>query len=93
MLYHREHPSFPDMPEVADLLARGFIDQSWHNDTCPGFERGQIKVWIEHPNADQRENPERYCVDRLDDDGISYGDSLLYIGDSWSEALAIIDAQ
>lgn len=61
-------------PEVS---AAGLIDVSWHNDACPSFIRpedeadfidghGQCvaRLWVEHPDPDQREYraTKRYSV-------------------------------
>ncbi len=96
--YVKEHPDFPEMPEVDDLKARGFTDQSWHNDTCPGFEfkldgADVLKVWIEHPNPDYRESGQaRFYVERFNADEGNYGEDVRYIGNDWATVLATIEA-
>lgn len=29
------------------LLANGFKDTSWHNDACPSFERGDMRIYLD----------------------------------------------
>lgn len=60
MSIQREFPSYDDMKGFADLLAKlpGFVDSSWHNDTCPSLEheQSQTKIWVECADPDNREN-------------------------------------
>lgn len=63
MTYLTEFPEFAssDMPTF-----EGFEDSSWHNDTCPSFERPlshgvSIRVWVEHQDPEQRD----YLVNRF----------------------------
>jgi hypothetical protein len=92
-LYRVEHRDFPILPEAGELAAMGFVDQSWHNNMCPHFVHAgaMLSVWIEHPDAAQRENPERYCVGIYSEDHSD--EDNLYIGDDWQAALAAIDSQ
>lgn len=60
MSIQREFPSYDDMKGFADLLAKlpGFVDSSWHNDTCPSMEHEEshTKIWVEYADPDNREN-------------------------------------
>jgi len=51
---------FPDFP-VEDMIdiPQGFVDQSWHNDTCPCFdnERAGLRLWVDYKDKAQREMP------------------------------------
>ena len=80
--YRTEHPHFPAMPEAELLIAAGWADQSWHNDTMPRFvnEAACRVIWVDHPDADQREDEGgyRFCVYAIDDFGDLVGDPLLY---------------
>jgi len=57
MNYKYEFPNFDY--EIPDL-GKGWIDSSWHNDTCPSFEfttnQGIVyRLWFEYTNPDIRE--------------------------------------
>lgn len=53
--YRTEFADFPaDSSAVAALLARGFVDTSWHNNVCPSFEAMGLCVWVDFPNPDDR---------------------------------------
>jgi len=57
MTYKYEFPDFDyDMPN----LGNGWIDSSWHNDTCPSFEYHNGKgltyrLWVEYTDPNIRE--------------------------------------
>ena len=82
-----EFPEFPAMPEAAALLAAGWLDQSWHNDTCPRFVSadGGWCMFVDHPEPTHREDPEagRFTVCAMDGEHIS---DCLYHGDDWQAA-------
>ena len=55
-----------DQSQVLELIDKGFIDTSWHNDVCPSFhlnlwghteynENYYIKFWFDAPNPEDRE--------------------------------------
>jgi len=60
MSIQREFPSYDDIQGFNDLLAKlpGFVDSSWHNDTCPSMEheQSQTRIWVEYADPDNREN-------------------------------------
>lgn len=64
--YRSEFPEFGEIPEAAQLIALGFSDISWHNDTCPSFVSADLKtrIWVEHENFRMREDQEdeRFCI-------------------------------
>lgn len=72
---HGEEYAVPSVIETAE----GFVDESWHNDTCPRFahnvtEKGityahVVTIWIEHPEIKQREFEEavRFIVEYASD--------------------------
>jgi len=55
-----------DKSYACPSVPTGFSDTSWHNDTCPSYmvtsknsllaEGVEVRVWMEHPNPDLREN-------------------------------------
>lgn len=99
--YRREFPDFPAMPEVSELLALGFTDSSWHNDSAPTFVSADMttRVWIEHPDADKREEPGqvRFAVERGDFNpetsvGV-FNPDMAYQGNEWAEVLRIVKGE
>jgi len=57
MSYRKEFPSYPESPELAELIAMGFRDESWHNDACPQFisRDWRLRVYADFPDMDDRE--------------------------------------
>lgn len=71
MSIQREFPSYDDMKGFADLLDKlpGFVDSSWHNDTCPSMEheQSQTRIWVEYADPDNRENAgPRFSIEQGD---------------------------
>lgn len=65
-----------DVPDVI-AKAEGIEDMSWKNDTCPSFglELGDdiiVRIWVDHPDRDQRENDTEHRFHVAADD---WGDS------------------
>ena len=52
-LYQREFPDFPDFG--FDPRDHGFDDESWHNNACPSFRRGNLVFWCDHEDRTQRD--------------------------------------
>jgi hypothetical protein len=55
MTYQTEFSDFDDHASAAQLLALGFADISWHNDTCPSFERNGVIMFVDYINPDLAE--------------------------------------
>jgi hypothetical protein len=94
MTYRAEFPDFPQSPEAADLLARGFVDHSWHNDVCPRFHDAAdlLCVWIDYPDAADREaDTPRFLVHST---ALLEGEHvpMLYEGDDWASVLQAVRA-
>jgi len=94
MTYRTEFPDFPVSTEAADLLARGFVDYSWHNDVCPRFHDAAdlICVWIGYPDAADREDGSpRFLVHST---ALLEGEHvpMLYEGDDWTAVLHAVHA-
>jgi len=53
--WREEFPDYPasDMPKMPE----GFVDTSWHNDTCPCFshEMARLIVWVDYRDPKDRE--------------------------------------
>jgi len=85
--------------QVLDLEKQGTLwDLSWHNDAMPSFYRwlrdpgddddgDAVILWIEHPDADQRETPEwpRFTVSRY-----GHNSRTFYDGDDVNAALTLV---
>lgn len=90
--FREEFPDFPaaDMPQ----LPEGFIDTSWHNNTCPSFTSDELglEVWVDYLDPSQREYGPKYPRFNVSpqDHGVECsGDSLQT--DDWVEVLAFIE--
>ena len=59
MAWREEFPDFDGAADCASLVADGWEDVSWHNDTSPSFERHGIVVWVDYVDPSLREFPER----------------------------------
>src|SRR5262245_34813590 len=93
--WQHEFPRFPR--DAIPGMPRGFVDVSWHNDTCPSFARGDIHedenaltIWVDYPDRSEREyqHGNRYALVR----GI-YGAearTVLCTSDDWGDILAAI---
>ena len=55
MTYRTEFPDYP--PESMPAIPAGWIDTSWHNDTCPSFQVGENgpQVYVDYLNPARRE--------------------------------------
>lgn len=92
MTYRAEFPDFPESTEAADLLARGFVDFSWHNDACPRFHDAAdlLCVWIGYPDPEDREGDSaRFFVHST---ALLEGEDapMLYEGDDWAAVLQAV---
>lgn len=90
--YQTEFPDFDAPADCAALLAAGWRDQSWHNDTCPSFEYGgRVAMFVDYAAPELRESPElsdgRFTVILLDSEGC-YSDECATLS-NLSEAMAI----
>lgn len=78
---------FPDYPELDVWLPPGYVDTSWHNDTCPSFERtfagGLIaRILIDYPDNDEREEPDNPRF-------VAWGPPRpMLVTDDWAEVVA-----
>lgn len=66
-LYEREFPEMLPLPEASELLAKGWIDHSWHNDACPRFVSPDKKlaIWVDAKDPAMRDFSEndRFIVE------------------------------
>lgn len=71
-----EFPDFPaaDMP----VIPAGFTDRSWRNDMCPGFERGELTLWIDYLDPGLREFPDSFRF------VLVKGEDMLGCSNDWS---------
>lgn len=87
---------FPDFP-VADLPAipAGFVDSSWHNDSCPSFtdEARRLMVYVDYADKEKREEPSapRFSLRRLDAEGCVTDEPSVIDTDDWNAVLLAIE--
>ena len=76
MTYKTDFPDFDDVASCEALLAAGWEDTTWFNDTCPAFTKGKATIYVEYENVDMREYGEgdRFTVYTLDDEGCYLGE-------------------
>ena len=74
---------FPDYDATLPTLD-GFVDDSWHNDTCPSLlnKDHNLKLWCEYANPEFRQSDKRFILyyqdieESLNDRFILESDSL-----------------
>lgn len=71
MSINKEFPDYDDKEGFADLLDKlpGYIDSSWHNDTCPSMQHEQTltRIWVDYADPEKRESPgKRFVIERGD---------------------------
>jgi hypothetical protein len=73
---------FPDYDAELPTLT-GFVDDSWHNDTCPSLFNAtyNLKLWCEYANPEFRQNDKRFILYYQDIEE-SLNDRLLLESDS-----------
>ena len=59
MSYQTIFPDFDDAASCERLLALGFADASYSNDTCPSFERDGVAIYVDYADASLSEWTER----------------------------------
>ena len=85
---------FPDFDlSTLPAIPRGFIDQSWHNDTCPSFRNEELKLTlhVDYAKPEDREHAEtaRFSLVRVDyEHDLTDADrAYLYEGNDWNGVL------
>jgi len=69
---------FPDYDAELPTLT-GFVDDSWHNDTCPSLFNAtySLKLWCEYVDVKRRtEGSKRFILFWLDDEGCMHDEFL-----------------
>lgn len=91
--YATEFPTF-----VLDVeIPENWIDTSWHNDTCPSWQCGDRKVYVEFADPLDREligqAYGRFIIAEYRGEG-PHDDywAELYQGDDWAEVLRLMQA-
>lgn len=51
MTYKTEFPDYDDTLSFPE----GWVDDSWHNDVCPKFTKGNVLIWCDYKDFDRRE--------------------------------------
>lgn len=65
---------------------------SYSNDELPSFMYNKFQVWIDKPNSDKSQFPNRFCVMKLDDDNQTIDDWFLE-SNNFDEVLNLINNQ
>jgi hypothetical protein len=91
MTYQTE---FPDYTDALPALPAGFVDTSWHNDSCPSFTHDGLKlrIAIDYVDAAKREmgdGPRFYVTE----EGHDYTPDDLLATDDWREVEALVLAR
>lgn len=82
----RDYTDFGPGFAVPDDVPTTFVDDSWDVDTCPSFINAPAnqKLWIEHPDRDQREDQDpgmkRFTLTDADDRS-----QVIFETDDWDE--------
>lgn len=91
--YRAEFPRFGVLDVV---VPEGWIDESWHDEACPSFTRGRLRIWIDFANPEDREagGLTRFCLMREDGPGAGTTelDRMLCSTNDWAEVLEEIQA-
>jgi hypothetical protein len=75
--FRKSFPEFAECEIPPFLLSAPWTDDSWHNDACPSFVCGAVKVFVDASDPKHREVPwsARFGVCAIDGDG-AYCDTL-----------------
>jgi hypothetical protein len=63
---------------------------SYSNDELPSFMYNKFQVWIDKPDSDKSQFPNRFCVMKLDDDNQTIDDQFFESND-FNEVLNLIN--
>lgn len=92
MTYQIEFPDFDRKPEIDELIAAGWRDESWHNDGCPRLHCGKAVLWIDYADASKSEvdahgGEAGQCILEFvaDDDGQSFPTIKAALGALYAE--------
>lgn len=81
--WQTEFSDFDDMPAIPE----NWKDISWHNDSCPSFECGELLIFVDYADPEKREvaTPFRFVV--VND---PMAEAILET-DDWAEVLAAVE--
>lgn len=93
MSFRTEFPAFPANAIPSTVFGEGWTDVSFRNDVCPTFEIDDVTVFVDWPNASDREYPElpryrAYVSDDIRTDPKWVGE--MCESDTWSDILTFI---
>jgi len=80
-----EFPDFDVMPVIPD----SWTDTSWHNDSCPSFAAGNLRIYIDYEDAELRDVAmpcSRFGIVICEDGEVEN----VIDTDDWSEVLAFV---
>lgn len=87
--WNRAAAEFPAYPaNTLPALPAGFEDTSWHNNASPSARRGNLELFVDWPDAADREwdTGNRFILLRADDP-----DCVIAETNNWDDMLAAID--
>lgn len=85
MTWKEEFPDFDHMPDIPE----NWTDISWHNDTCPSFECGKLRIFVDYEDESLREFAcTRFSVINETDDATEQ--MIVLDSDDWSEVLKFV---
>ena len=90
-LYKFEHPDFG---ELEFPIPFGFVDCSWHNDTCPSWfdEQSCLKLWIDYADPVMRDSPgPRFALQQYNSEH-EFVDEIL-TSDDYDEILRMVSTK
>ena len=64
---------------------------SYSNDELPSFMYNKFQVWIDKPNSDKSQFPNRFCVMRLDEDNQTIDDGWYFDTNNFDEVLKTVN--
>jgi hypothetical protein len=73
-------------------IPKNWENISYSNDELPSFMCNKFQIWIDKPDSNKSQFPNRFCVMKLDDDNQTIDDWFLESND-FDEVLNLINNQ
>ena len=71
-------------------IPKNWENISYSNDELPSFMYNKFQVWIDKPDSDKSQFPNRFCVMKLDDDNQTI-DDWYFESDNFDEVLKTVN--
>ena len=93
MTYQTEFdPEYAPSSDVVEWLTKnGFVDQSWHNDAHPSWNKGTVTVWATSQSVADAEGDTPYCIERVGEDCSHLEDTTFRTFKHWEECALEIE--